>query len=323
MKRTATTYLSRDEIRELIAPSDAQAWLSVATTWGIIACAFALIGAFPQNPLAWIVGVVLLGGRQLALAILMHECAHQSLLATRALNDLVGKWLVAAPVWQRLDDYRKHHLAHHGHTSMEGDPDLGLVEPFPTSRGGLARKFLRDLSGLAFFRRTVGLLAMDAGILTYTASTGAKRVEPRPSAGAIVKNLAKNFGPVLLTNLVLAGVLVALGHGYLYGAWVLANATTFSAFVRLRSIAEHAVTETSEDPFLNTRTTQANVLARLTVAPHHVNYHLEHHLIPTTPHYRLARLHALLRERGAYADAKFAPGYLDVLRLAVSPAVAG
>src|SRR5690606_33864349 len=129
-------------------------------------------------PLAWVVGVVLLGGRQLALAILMHECSHQSLFRSRALNAHVGKWLCAAPVWQRLDDYRRHHLAHHGHTSLEGDPDLGLVAPFPASRAGLARKFLRDLTGVAFLRRTLGLLAMDLGLYTYTASTGATRVRP-------------------------------------------------------------------------------------------------------------------------------------------------
>jgi fatty acid desaturase len=316
MKRNATTYLSRDEIREIVTPSDLEGALSVATSWLLIAAAFVLIAWFPTNPLAWIVSIVVLGGRQLALAILMHECAHQSLFATRALNETAGTWLCAAPVWQRLHDYRRHHLAHHGHTSLEGDPDLGLVMPFPSSRASLARKLLRDLSGLAFVRRTLGLVLMDAGVLTYSASTGQERVVPRPSPNVMAANLARNFGPVLLTNLALAGLLVAIGHGYLYAAWILANATTFSLFVRIRSIAEHAVTETSDDPFLNTRTTAANVLARLTVAPHHVNYHLEHHLLPTTPHYRLRRLHALLRERGAYESAKFAPGYADVLRQA-------
>jgi fatty acid desaturase len=67
--------------------------------------------------------------------------------------------------------------------------------------------------------------------------------------------------------------------------------------------------------FRNTRTTRAHVLARLTVAPHHVNYYLEHHLLPTVPHYRLPRLHALLRERGAYEDAAFAASYRQVLSL--------
>lgn len=316
MKTTATTWLSREEIRELMTPSDLRGWLSVATTWGLIAFAFALLLWVPFRPLGWLLAVVLLGGRQLALAILMHECSHGSLFRTRALNEHVGKWLIAAPVWQRLGDYRTHHLQHHAFTSLEGDPDLGLVSPFPTSTWSLARKLLRDVTGIAFLRRTLGLLLMDAGVLTYSASTGQRRVEPRPSVGAMLRGLAVNTGPVVLTNFAMWAALAALGHGWLYLAWVVANATAFSVFLRVRSIAEHAVTEAGDDPLRHTRTTHANLLARLTVAPHHVNYHLEHHLLPTVPHYRLKRLHGLLWERGAGSQATTAPGYFSVLRLA-------
>jgi fatty acid desaturase len=316
MKRNATTYLSRDEIRALVTPSDWKGALSVATSWSVIGLAFALLAAFPSQPLAWLVSLVLLGGRQLGLAILMHECSHQSLFRTRWANEVIGTWLCAAPVWQQLGAYRKHHLAHHAHTSLEGDTDLGLVEPFPCSRGSLVRKLLRDVTGLAFLRRSVGVLLMDAGILSYSASTGQMRVVPRPSLPALLRNLARNTGPVLLTNAALYALLAASGHGFVYLAWVLANATTFSLFVRIRAIAEHAVLPSSDDPFHNTRSTEANWLARLTVAPHHVNYHLEHHLLPTVPHYHLPRLNALLRKQGAYADAAHAPGYLAVLALA-------
>ncbi len=316
MKTTANTFLSREEIRALMAPSDVRGLLSVFTTWGLIALSFAVLLYVPLRPLAWVLCVTLLGGRQLALAILMHECAHGSLFRTRALNEHLGKWLIAAPVWQQLGDYRRHHLKHHAHTSLEGDPDLGLVEPFPTSRWGLARKLLRDLTGLAFLRRVVAVLLMDLGVLTYSASTGQQRVVPRPSVGAMLRGLVVNTGPMVLTNLALFAVLAAFEHGWLYLAWVVANATTFSVFVRIRSIAEHAVTEASDDPLRHTRTTVANVFARLTVAPHHVNFHLEHHLLPTVPHYRLKRLHVLLWERGAAAQATHASGYLEVLRLA-------
>ena len=318
MKTTANTWLSREEIRELMAPSDLRGLLSVVTTWGLIAFSFAVLLYVPIRPLAWLLAVTLLGGRQLALAILMHECAHGSLFRTRALNEHLGRWLIAAPVWLQLADYRRHHLKHHAHTSLEGDSDLGLVAPFPTSRWSLARKLLRDVTGIAFLRRVVAVLLMDMGVLTYSASTGQQRVVPRPSVGAMARGLLMHTGPMVLTNAALFGVLVALGHGWLSLGWVVANATTFSLFVRIRSIAEHAVTEASDDPLRNTRTTEANLFARLTVAPHHVNYHLEHHLLPTVPHYRLKRLHSLLWERGASAQATHAAGYWQVLQMASS-----
>lgn len=318
VRRTAAVWLSPEELHRFTQASDARGALSVITSWLLIAAAFALLAHFPANPAAWLVTLVILGGRQLALAILMHECAHQSLFATPALNQLVGQWLCAAPVWQRLGDYRTHHGKHHARTSLADDPDLALASAYPTTRASLARKLVRDVSGVAFLRRVVALLLMDAGVITYTASTGATRVEPRPSAGQVLRALARNLGPVLLTNALLAFVLFASGHLWLYGAWVLAWATAFSVFVRIRSIAEHGMTETSTDPLRNTRTTRAHLLARLTVAPHHVNYHLEHHLLPKVPHYRLPALHRVLRQRGAYADATQAAGYLEVLRLAVS-----
>jgi fatty acid desaturase len=50
-----------------------------------------------------------------------------------------------------------------------------------------------------------------------------------------------------------------------------------------------------------------------------VNYHLEHHLLMTVPHYHLPRMHALLRGRGVLEAALIAEGgYREVLRRAAS-----
>ena len=92
-------------------------------------------------------------------------------------------------------------------------------------------------------------------------------------------------------------------------AWL----TTYGVFLRIRSFAEHACTERSADPFRNTRTTHASLLARLTVAPLNVNFHLEHHLLVSVPWFRLPTLHRLLAERGALQGAVVAPNYWSVL----------
>src|SRR5262249_39691237 len=113
------------------------------------------------------------------------------------------------------------------------------------------------------------------------------------------------------SNAAIAAILVAAGHPWLLAAWVTAYLTTFSLFVRIRSLAEHACTERTEDPLRNTRTTIPRPLARMTVAPFRVNYPLEHHLLVAVPWFRLPEAHALLRERGIIGDA---PGYADVLR---------
>src|SRR5262249_19748874 len=127
---------------------------------------------------------------------------------------------------------------------------------------------------------------------------------------------ARNLAGPMLTNALLAGALALTGHGWVYVAWPIAFVTTFSVVLRVRSIAEHACTEASDDPFRNTRTTLTGPLGRLCVAPHRVGYHLEHHLLMTVPHFKLPALHRLLVERGAMPGGAIARGYLAVLRQA-------
>src|SRR6185295_19540860 len=91
--------------------------------------------------------------RQLGLAILMHDAAHGLLFANRRLNEWVGAWLCAAPVFTSLALYRPYHLAHHRHTQQPEDPDLGLSAPFPITRASLWRKILRDLTGRTALER--------------------------------------------------------------------------------------------------------------------------------------------------------------------------
>jgi len=312
--RRIRDVLSKQEIKALVTPTDREGWLAVATSWGLIAAALAL-AAWRPHWLTVTVALILLGGRQLGLAILMHEAAHRSLFKTKWLNDWAGKWLAAAPTWNRLDAYRHHHLAHHQYAGTARDPDLGLTEPFPTTRFSMLRKFARDLFGVTGVKRVIGLLQMDLGLISYTASTNARRLDQR---GRRFRDYARDFiqrtGPVILTNAVLFLVLAAIGQAWLYLLWVGAYLTTYSLFLRVRSMAEHAGADMSEDIFRNTRTTKANWLARLTVAPHRVNYHLEHHLLMTVPHYRLRKMHRMLEARGALENAHIAPNYATVLR---------
>lgn len=315
----ATDFLSREEIAQLTRPSDARGALSVFVTWGLVAGALALVARWPSVPTVAL-ALVLVGGRQLGLAILMHEASHRSLFRTRWLNDAVGTWLCAAPMWLHLDLYREHHLKHHSFTNSDADPDLGLVAPFPVSRASLARKLLRDVLGVTGLRRVLGLTLMDLGYLTYTASVGARRTGEGRSAAQVLKHGVTRLGPMLLTNAALFGAVWLAGAPWLYAVWLGAYLTTFSLFLRVRSLAEHACTARNADMLANTRTTRAHLLARLTVAPHHVNFHLEHHLLMTVPHYRLPALHRVLEAKGVLARATTAPGYLEVLRRVSSPA---
>ena len=309
MTRKIGDFLTPAEVKAFTQASDLRGVLSVATSWGIRErqtggdagedgggappAEFA-----PRPEFTW--------GTRLQVA-----CNDDSVCQTAEV--CMGGF--CTPTWQHLALYRRHHLAHHAHDGRVGDPDLGLVRGYPITRASLLRKFARDLFGITAARRVVALILMDAEVIGYTASTDATPLDQTgrrfvDKLGAFVRN----FFPVALTNAALWAILGSIGHPLLYLLWLAAYATTFSAFVRLRSLAEHACVPEPGDPFAGTRTTRARVLARLTCAPHHVNYHLEHHLLMTVPHWRLPTLHQLLGERGAHAGSPLASGYLQVLR---------
>lgn len=306
--------LSREEIDSLLEIQDWRGWLTIGTNWAIVAASFALV-AWAPNPVTVVVALVLIGTRQLGMAVVMHEAAHRTLFRNRKLNDWAGNWLAAYPVWTDVAPYRSYHLVHHAKTGTEADPDLGLVTPFPITRASFRRKIWRDLSGQTGWKQFLAVARRDLGLSRKSnqRNMGLKTGE-KPDVGW------HKVAPVAITNGILLAVLALFGHAELYLLWVVAWFTTNRLATRLRSIAEHALPGDRLDPLQNTRTTRASWWERLLIAPNRVNYHLEHHLLMTVPLYNLPRMHRLLSERGALEGALISDGYFRVFDEASSRA---
>lgn len=271
----------------------------VAGAWGLILAAGVMFVAWP-NPLTYVLAVMLIGARQLSLAILMHDAAHGALHSGQRINDWVGEWLCAAPVGAKLEAYRAYHLKHHRYTEQPEDPDLALSAPFPITRASLLRKIVRDLTGQTFFKQRIAPLL-------------AKRLEVR-EGGNIT---ARGVNSFLLVNALMLAALTMAGLWWAYLAlWIVPMATWFPLVTRLRNIAEHACVDTKDDPFSHARTTHANLLERLFIAPYWVHYHAEHHVFMHVPCYRLEQVHSALMRKGYAPRMTIAPGYVSVLRRA-------
>ncbi len=317
----ASDVLTRAEIAELTRRSDLRGAWEVAVTWGVIIATFVGVALHPR----WwtvLLALVVLGNRQLALAILTHEGAHGILMRTPWLNRWVGHWMCGVPNNVAMDRYREHHLGHHGLAGTERDPDLSLTMGYPTTTARLARRFARDLLGYSSLKRLYGIALMGAGKMKYTAATDVQRIDTSsrrwPEA---IRVTVRNLGPYVVFNVVALAGLAAIGQGWLFGLWWGAYFTTYSAFMRVRSGSEHACVPGGSDPRQHTRTVLPGRIGAGMWAPHQVHYHLEHHLLPTVPCYRLPRLHAMLRDRGALEGACVVHGgYGTVLRLLSSGA---
>ena len=82
----ANELLSLEEKRRLGAKSNVVGILLVLHAWALILGSMAFFAWWP-NPFTFLLGVMVIGGRQLGLAILMHDAAHGLLFANRRLND--------------------------------------------------------------------------------------------------------------------------------------------------------------------------------------------------------------------------------------------
>ena len=173
------------------------------------------------------------------------------------------------------------------------------------------RKFRRDLSGVTGFKFALGRVLMDIEKMEWTVSNDRRWISQEGRHWSdYPKAFLKNSGGAIVTNAALFSALWAAGHPKLYALWVLAYVTPFPLLLRVRSMAEHAGMETSNSALTNTRTTKAGYIARALVAPIHVNYHKEHHLMAAVPYFKLPRMHQMLRERGHVSEP---PTYWQVL----------
>lgn len=284
-------YLNRAEIQACLRRSDVKAAAMLAANYLIIAGAFALAIAWP-NPLTLVLAVLLIGARQLGLAVLLHECAHSTFFERRRSNELIGQWLCGGPTNTSLRAYRDYHLKHHRFAGTDQDPDLAMASAYPASRSSMRRKFVRDLVGRTGARDTWLEL---------------ERLRPARNA------------PFLVFHAALLGVLTAAGAPWAYLLWWAARLLVYPAVTRLRFMAEHGVARDrlAADVRDNTCTTLASPWERLFIAPNRVNFHVEHHALAGVPAYNLPQLHRLLARRG-YFDGRhcLSHGYAHVIRRA-------
>ena len=124
---------SRQEIREFSKRSNIKGALLIAHCWATILLVWVVCSLWPQ-PLMIVVGMLVVGSRQLGLVILSHDAAHHLLLTSRRANDWVAEWLLNRPLLDAsVVPYRQYHFVHHRFTQQAADPDLALSAPFPTT----------------------------------------------------------------------------------------------------------------------------------------------------------------------------------------------
>lgn len=273
----------RLEARAIRRLSEISPWRSaagIAVEWVGVAAAVAVCELF-WHPGLYVLVVAFIGARQHALAILNHDASHYRLVRSRFWNDAVADVLLAWPVLMTVRWFRKFHWQHHHHLGGPGDgnraqykthtPDGELTRlwTFPKRPATITAVLLFDL---------MGLLGLFYVIM----------LPKRMFAGGTPLTMALQaayYAAVL-------GSILWFGWGMqflLY--WMVPLCTWFMMTNHLRIIAEHSGLPESDDPYAYTRTTLPTLWERVFFLPKQVNFHLEHHVHPSVPYYRLSELH--------------------------------
>ena len=282
----------------------------------VLAAAIAAALYWWPNPLVILICVIIIGTRQHALFVIAHDAAHYLLYDNRRLNDLVGR---ACALLQGLSmcTYRVIHRMHHNNLYGELDPDTALHGGYPRGKAYLIRKLLKDLSGQTAWKTYAYFLGGAPALNTHT------NVALRPlddtsdklrSEARSDRNLVIAFHVAMLWLMAWSGYLLQ----YLV-LWVLPLVTVVQAILRLRAIAEHGATTDFSSPLTAARTNVAPPWLEWLIFPHHVNYHIEHHLYASVPHYHLPALHREMRARGLLESAEVIPFGLTLRKIFANP----
>ena len=304
---SARRILGPAELAPLTELSDLRSLAAIAQTALVVALALAFgVWAWPSP---WIVvAIIVVGVQQHALFILAHEAAHYRLLRNRTWNDIVGRTIGMAGAIS-MCTYRVIHRLHHNNLYSDDDPDTAIHGGYPRGTAYLWKKLAQDAIGWNAWK-------------TFSYFFGAPAINDdtrRPSrplddTSPELRRAARRdrwFVVAFQLALPVASALAGGWRGLAQYAvlWLLPMLTVLQPILRLRAICEHGAVSDLSSPLTAARSNRAgggigNALGRAFLFPHHVNYHLEHHLYPAVPHYRLPALHRALAAKGALAGAE-------------------
>ncbi|TFZ00911.1 fatty acid desaturase [Ramlibacter henchirensis] len=303
----ARRLLRPEELAPLTRLSTWRSLLSIVHTFGLIALAIWL--AIATWPSVWmLLSIVVIGIAQHGLFVLAHEAAHYRLFTGRIANDLAGRF-IGMIGGVSMCTYRVTHRLHHNNLYTDEDPDTAIHGGYPRGRAYLLNKLVQDLFGLNAWKTYKYFFGAPA----INAETN-REIRPLDDTSPQLRAAAR-ADRLWVVGFHLAAPLLAFAVGGSRGLlmylvlWVVPLVTVLQPILRLRAICEHGAAQDLSSPLTAARTNRTagsfgNWLGRLVLFPHHVNYHVEHHLYPAVPHYSLPALHRLLVEKGALESAE-------------------
>ena len=302
--RVTTTPLKAKQLppgrlKKLISINDWRSAFSIFQTLMLLLTALA-VALLVWQPVFLVIAVVVIGTQQHALIVLAHDATHYRLFKTRTLNDLIG-CICGTMAGISMRTYRIIHRLHHNHLYQEKDPDIPLHGGYPRGRAYLVRKLLQDLCGLTTWK-TYG----------YFFGKLSSKTEKEECNRLLEDTSSRLLRAARIDRYIVATAhLTALATSILFGfaleylvLWILPLATVVPTLLRLRALCEHGAVLNFSSALTAARTNYPSKWFQWLLFPHHVNYHLEHHVYPAIPHYNLPACHQQMMQLGMLDNAE-------------------
>jgi len=284
-----TELVSAEELRSLSTPSLADTFASIGVLWVEVAVLLAAANFLPRLALPWsiplgVLLVLLLGLRMNAFGVILHEGSHGLLAGSRALNDRICNWGIAFWTINSVEEYRPTHRLHHRYLGQERDPDR-VFYLVPARRGALTSLVLQDLLGVTAFRRATSRIS---GTSDASEAPPSLLFKPKLLVGKVVTQLIV-LGQFVLFQGAWRGILFYVVF------WLVPIVCMYPMILRLKTITEHfdpGLREANSVHWI-ARTSRAGWLQNHLVGAR-MEYHFEHHVVPTIPYRGLKKLHTQL-----------------------------
>ena len=288
-----------DRLRELQDRTNARAtvdvvlWLTLLVAAGV--WAYSTIWSWWSIP-AFAAFGALYGG---AADARWHECSHGTAFRSMWMNDVVYH-LASFMLWRGPTVWRWSHYRHHTDTIIVGrDAEIVFQRPGSVPRALFAFTHLQG-GPLMFWRlveHSFGRIDDDAE--NFVPETEYRRViwESRIMVGVVVA--------VAVWSLVSWSIvpLMFIGLPTVYGAWL----------VVFFGITQHAgMREDVLDHRYSTRSVHMNPIFRFLYL--NMNYHVEHHMLPSVPYRSLPALHDEIKDQLAPAKPNTLAAYREIFR---------
>lgn len=259
----------REKLKKLTRPGRV-AWPTVwlAVTNIVIALAVYALAISDALPL-WLASVVLTVNSYCAFSV-VHDSIHRAISTDRRLNDWLGQATVLAlSPMVSLGLFRWGHIQHHRYAMDERDPDFVL-------HGGPA------------WTLPLRWAFIDVWYFWYVV---------RSKDPVAYRNLRLTL-VMTVTTLLAFAVLIVAGYGmYVLALWFIPSRLAVIMLGFSFFWLPHAPHDVSQaDNFTRATTVREGLEWLMTPLLQYQNYHLSHHLYPSTPFYNNGKVWALLKD---------------------------